>query len=165
LLGQIPKKIFSDFSCFASNKIIDDVKVFVKYKDDVKGTYWYSKSAIGYKNGLEIEVFGTKGSVLWTQINPENIILRKINGEKIILSRDIKLLSKRYNEYHQFKAGHPIGFIETMFNLYLDIYKTLKNDKKNSNLPFLYNMKVGYNTIKFLNKLNISNKKQKWVNF
>tara|TARA_B110000027_G_scaffold47046_1_gene51621 strand:- start:240 stop:1325 length:1086 start_codon:yes stop_codon:yes gene_type:complete len=166
LLDQKPKKIFANYNSFASNKIIDDIKVLVKYKNNVCGSYWYSKSAIGYKNGLEIEVFGTRGSLQWIQTDPENIVFRKINGEKHILSRDIENLSKKYKEYHQFKAGHPVGFMETMINLYLDVYKNLtKDNKKSKKTPFLYGLNEAYNTIKFLSKLNKSNKERKWINF
>ena len=166
LLGQKPEKVFADFNIFASNKIIDDIKVLAKYKNNLYGSYWYSKSAIGYKNGLEIEIFGTKASIQWTQTNPENILFKKKNGEKHILSRDMGNLSKKYIKYHQFKAGHPVGFMETMINLYSDAYKSLNTDnQKTKKKLFLHGINEAFNTIKFLSRIKQSNEEKKWINF
>ena len=46
---------------------------------------WYSKVAIGYRNGLKVRVFGDKGSALWYQEDPEKLDLyRQFCNRKII---------------------------------------------------------------------------------
>ena len=52
--------------------IVDTFNVLFKSLDSsFDGSMWFTKSALGYRNGLKIRIFGSLGSFEWTQMNPE----------------------------------------------------------------------------------------------
>jgi len=91
---------------------------------------WYSKSALGHKNGLEIEIYGTEGSASWYQMNPEFLAFNDNRGRNIILDRSSKGVNvANLERYNRFKSGHPAGFIEAFANYYDDVYDALVDYK------------------------------------
>lgn len=104
-------------------EVIDDIKCIAKYSDNIEIFYWYSKSALGNRNGLKIEIFGTEGSIIWEQNHPEEIEFSMNDGTKIFIDRgspDNQIANDF--KYNYFKPGHPTGFIEALSNYYVDIH-------------------------------------------
>ncbi|MDR0454153.1 MAG: Gfo/Idh/MocA family oxidoreductase [Deferribacteraceae bacterium] len=123
LTGLKPCEVISDHSSkgFFEN-VTDNVECLAKYEDDVRGHFWFSKSALGYRNGLEVEIFGTEASAKWVQGNPEEMIVSYADGARIIADRGYSGVTIANEErYTRFKAGHPAGFIEAFANVYRDI--------------------------------------------
>jgi len=108
--------------------LIDDVRAIVRYEKQLVASYWYSKIALGHRNGLSIQIFGTKGSLFWEQINPEYIKLSSDNGKVLLIDRGSPetLIMNSY-AYTLFKPGHPAGFLEALSNYYFDISNALQN--------------------------------------
>lgn len=115
-----------------SKGLIDDVDAFVEYQDNVILNAWYGKAALGYRNGLKIRVFGTKGSFEWVQESPEQITHANAIGDRLVLDR-ISSTSTVTPElrYNRFKAGHPAGFIEAFANYYFDIARAIRDQRLN----------------------------------
>ena len=69
ITGLKGQELFSQITQY-SNKIKFDTnaQVFVNYENDAKGLFWISTNAKGGIHGLKIRVFGTKGSLEWTQM-------------------------------------------------------------------------------------------------
>lgn len=119
----------------ASKGLIDEVDSIILYENDLHVNSWYGKAALGYRNGLKIRIFGSKGSVKWVQEDPEKIILSDKNGDiKIIdrISRNSLVTTKE--RYNRFKAGHPSGFIEAFTNYYTDIAHSIINQVPHRNI-------------------------------
>ena len=56
---------------FGAGRALDDnASILVEYAGGAKGLYWSSQIAIGYDNALRLRVFGTTGSLQWSQENP-----------------------------------------------------------------------------------------------
>ena len=148
------------------SNIVDDLVCFGDLKNNSSFNIWFSKSAIGYDNGLKIRVFGSKGSLEWAQINPEILKISFNDQKKIIVDRGntsiCKVASKK--RYNIFKSGHPTGFLEAFGNLYLDIYQDLNkwNLKKNSKDNYTFDFIHAYNVIKALNAMQQSCINRKW---
>jgi acyl carrier protein len=105
--------------------VVDNASCLCRYTDDVQGQLWFSKSAIGHRNGLAIRIYGDKGSAEWLQINPENLILAYGDGRREVLDRASAVEVTDQRRYNRFKAGHPAGFLEAFANLYTDIADAL----------------------------------------
>ena len=106
--------------------IIDNVYCRATYADDVKVQAWWGKTALGYRNGLRIRAFGSKGSAEWYQMTPEVLVCADDTGRTTTIDRgtsDTEIATQL--RYHRFKAGHPSGFIEAFANLYNDIAESL----------------------------------------
>ncbi|MBF9001160.1 Gfo/Idh/MocA family protein [Vibrio nitrifigilis] len=82
-------------------QVVDNVLCIAKYSNNIVSNIWFSKCAIGYRNGLKVRVFGSKGSASWTQMNPEILNVSYNNGQKNIIDRalnnNILLSEERYN--------------------------------------------------------------------
>ncbi len=130
LTEETPLQITAEENSYGFFKdIVDDVKCLVKYTNNLSVNMWYSKSALGNRNGLKIRIYGTNASAEWYQMEPEILKIAKNDGVLINYDRsndtNIGLLSR----YNRFKAGHPIGFIEAFANYYVDLYKALSDFK------------------------------------
>lgn len=130
LTGQKPLELVADQSHFGwFEGVVDNVSCLCRYTDNVQGQIWFSKSALGHRNGLKIRVYGTEGSAEWLQTNPEELMLSYVNGKREILDRAAAVEVSNLRRYNRFKAGHPAGFIEAFANLYCDIADSLHQFK------------------------------------
>ena len=122
-----PKELFANSNSFGLNKtIIDNVIVSMSFEGGAIGNFWYSKTALGYLNGLKFRIFGTKGSIEWIQETPDFLKFSNENGVTSIINlSNNQLLSANKLIYNRFKAGHPTGFIEALANYYISIYSKL----------------------------------------
>jgi predicted dehydrogenase len=113
--------------------LIDEVDAVIQYSNNLMVNAWYGKAVLGYRNGLRIRVFGTKGSLQWHQESPEMIEAADEAGNRMLLDR-ISTGSEitAQPRYNRFKAGHPSGFIEAFANYYADIAQAMRDEKLNA---------------------------------
>lgn len=108
-------------------EIVDTVSCLVEYSDGLHCDFWYSKVALGQRNGLKIRVYGVLGSAEWVQEAPEYLTLADNRGNRQIVDRaSANLLEATSPRYNRFKAGHPAGFIEAFANYYYDVADALE---------------------------------------
>lgn len=112
--------------------LVDEVDAIIRYDNDLIVNAWYGKAALGYRNGLKIRVFGSKGSYEWVQEEPETVSHANALGDKFTIDR-ISTSSAITTEsrYNRFKAGHPSGFIEAFANYYWDIAEAIHASRLN----------------------------------
>lgn len=122
LTGQKPLELVSDqnhYGWFAG--VVDNAGCLCRYSNNVQGQFWFSKSALGHRNGLRIRIYGDLGAAEWYQAQPEELILSHVDGRREIIDRAAQVEVSNALRYNRFKAGHPAGFIEAFANLYGDI--------------------------------------------
>jgi predicted dehydrogenase len=167
LTGQRPLEVVADYATYGWFKdIVDNVIAIVRYSGGIRCSVWYSKSAIGYRNGLRIRIFGDKKGAEWYQINPEELHIYTKEGERLIIdraSRGVKIASQE--RYNRFKAGHPAGFIEAFANLYFDIADALieYKDKGEYTTPYVFGVDLALEGMRLLEAFSISVKNKGWV--
>jgi predicted dehydrogenase len=111
--------------------VIDDVHVISRMNNSATCNLWYSKTALGKRNGLGIEIYGEEGSIVWSQENPEQFILSNKFGDLNIVNRGTQGLYVANSErYLRFKPGHPSGFIEAFANYYEDVFSEINAQNK-----------------------------------
>jgi predicted dehydrogenase len=131
LIGQKPVEVVSDqnhYGWFAG--VVDNASCMCRYTNGVQGQLWFSKSALGHRNGLRIRIYGDQGSAEWYQLNAEELTLSYVDGRREILDRASAAEISNQRRYNRFKAGHPAGFIEAFANLYHDIADALQLYKR-----------------------------------
>jgi predicted dehydrogenase len=103
-------------------QILDTIHCVANYTGDVMCNYWYGKAALGYRNGLRIRVFGSRGAAEWHQAEPEFLKISNDEGSQFVMDRTHPdNLEANRERYQRFKAGHPAGFIEAFANYYTDL--------------------------------------------
>lgn len=134
LLGVKPIQVISDQAGVGNfPDIIDDVSCLCKYGSGIRGQMWFSKTALGYRNGLRIRIYGSLASAEWYQGNPEEMIFSFADGRREIVDRGSSTEVANLQRYGRFKAGHPAGFVEAFANLYRDIADCLEQHSQTGN--------------------------------
>ena len=129
------EKVWSRMDSFGSfPQVIDDAD-FAYYCDTGVFVHaWWGKAALGYPNGMSVEVFGDDGSARWVQANPEQLLLRGATGiESSIHRGSLGNVTAGESRYNRFKAGHPDGFLEAFANVYCDIATAIRNNDYSGN--------------------------------
>jgi len=131
LVGQKPIEVVADQDSYGwFSGVIDNVTCLCRYSEGVQGQMWFSKSALGHRNGLRLRIYGSNGSAEWYQASPEELVLSYSDGRREIIDRASIVEVANMWRYNRFKAGHPAGFIEAFANLYSDIADCLRQYKK-----------------------------------
>ena len=125
LIGQHPLDVIADQRSYGWFDVVDNVTCLCRYTEDVQGQIWFSKSALGHRNGLRLRIYGSEAAAEWYQASPEEIVLSYKDGRRQILDRAATVEVAGLRRYNRFKAGHPAGYIEAFANLYVDIADAL----------------------------------------
>jgi predicted dehydrogenase len=130
LTGQSPCEVVSDQNSYGWFGVIDNVTCLCRYTKGIQGQFWFSKSALGHRNGLRLRIYGSKAAAEWYQANPEELVLCFLDGRRQILDRAASVHVTSQRRYNRFKAGHPAGFVEAFANLYGDVWDCLRQYKE-----------------------------------
>jgi predicted dehydrogenase len=149
------KKVYSIFKKYSPFGVVDEVKTIAEFTDGAVGFFWVSKVALGNRNGLKVAIYGTKGSAVWVQEEPERLTISYSDGRKCLLDRsNVEFSPEKKKLYNRMTPGHPSGFIEAFANLYWEIAEALKLYKEGkpynvSSLIWTYEKEL--KNFKFLN--------------
>jgi len=166
LCGEKPIEVVSDETTYGNFKqIIDNVMCIVRYSGNIRCQMWYSKSALGNRNGLKVRVFGEKGGAEWFQMEPEQLKVCDVYGNYRIIDRASKVCIANQLRYNRFKSGHPAGFIEAYANHYYDIADSLieYNEKGKIESPFVFDVFQATEGLKLFQSIRESSKENKWI--
>ncbi len=166
LFNIYPNDVMSFSTKNKKFKVIDNVFSWLKFKNNMLGTFWFSKNSLGQRNGLKLRIYGTNSSLEWNHAQPENITVFHKDGKVETIDRlSPKINSLKKQKYFTYSAGHPNGFLDAFANLYSDIYDELikyKSNKKTS-YKYLVDIKENANIISILNSIKLSSKNNKWA--
>jgi len=99
----------------------DNGHIKLRFAGGAKGLRWVSMVAAGNLHGQRIRIYGEKGSLEWVQEQPNDLILRPVDGPHQVLSRGSAYLSPAAKRASRLGPGHPEGFIDAFANIYTDI--------------------------------------------
>lgn len=129
LTSQRPVEVVADQASRGWFPVVDNVSCLARYTGRTQGQFWFSKCALGHRNGLRLRIYGSLASAEWFQLNPEELLLSHADGRRQILDRAANAQVASLTRYNRFKAGHPAGFNEALANLYVDIHGALAEFK------------------------------------
>jgi predicted dehydrogenase len=164
LINESPVEVVADQASYGWFDVIDNATCLTKYTGNVQGNFWFSKSAIGHRNGLKIRIYGSKASIEWLQVNPEELLVSYADGTRKILDRASNVQVADQVRYTRFKAGHPAGFNEALANLYADIYSLLVdyNSNKKNNSSEVFGVDLALEGLKWLEAMQTSIESKAW---
>lgn len=144
----------------AFNGIVDHVLFTAKTSNDITIQSWFSKAALGHRNGLKVIVYGECGSFSWVQETPEHLVYVNNYGQRTVLDRGSpELVEAQKPRYCRFKAGHPAGFIEAFANYYVDIHNAISAKCIRESNEWLLPLDSSVQGIEFLYELHSASKK------
>ncbi len=134
--------------------------VLLHIGDRARGSFSAGQVMAGRKNGLSIEIFGSKGAVAWCQERPEELWIGNRNSYNQILLKDPALLDPAARPYADLPAGHAEGYDDTFKNVFRRFYHSVEDS---SAVPEYPQFEDGLRQLTIIQAELASNKKRGWV--
>ena len=161
LVGETDDKLGAKASSEKGEVTVDDASMFLaRFKNGAIGTLEASRFAVGRKNHCEIEINGSKGSLVFN-VERMNELEYYDNGdaEGTHGFRTIQATEPSHPYAgHYWPVGHIIGYEHTFINLVADALTTMHEGKAMS--P---NMEDGYQNQRVLDAVERSHESRSWV--
>ena len=128
MTGLIPEKISCQLRTFEAGRLLDDYgTAMIQFENGGLGTVTASQISHGRENDLSIEIDGTKGSLVWRQENPNEMIVRQNGQPHKIYTRDpnAPFMNQSGASACRLPSGHPEAFFEAFANVYRSAYDSI----------------------------------------
>jgi predicted dehydrogenase len=110
----------------------------LKFDNGAAGALLASQVAAGEENALKIRVYGEKGGLEWSQMEPNTLLLKWLDAPAQIL-RAGSNYGAHLSSYATFNCrtpgGHPEGYLEAFANIYRNFALTLAARMEGSTAP------------------------------
>ncbi len=124
--GLETDSLLAELSTFVEGRPLDDdVRVLLRYRGGAKGLLWASQVAVGNENALTLRVYGTKGGLEWSQMDPNYLWFSKLGEPKQLLTRNGAGTGEASRRLSRIPPGHPEGYLEGFANIYSEIAEAL----------------------------------------
>ena len=164
LTGEHPVELVASQNSLGKyHEVVDNITALVHYSNGMECSLWYSKTALGHRNGLRVRVYGEEGSAEWYQFEPELLTVSDNRGHTTQVDRaNVDVNLAHLQRYNRFKAGHPAGFLEAFANIYVDIADSLKGQNSNEYAD-LYSVQHAKQGLVMLEAISVSAAERRWV--
>ena len=124
ITGKKIEKVAADLSSFGAGRILDDDgNLLLRLEGNTKGTMSISQIATGEENNLGIRVYGSKGSIAWSQENPNELTAYWLDKPKQIYTPGGNGTYQESTSYTRVPPGHPEGYLEGFATIYRSFAK------------------------------------------
>jgi len=124
-----------------------------------RGSMTASQVSAGRKNGLSLEVYGTKSSVAWNQERPDELWQGHRDTPNGVYIKDPSLLKPGARSYADLPGGHSEGYDDTFKQVFRRFYESIRNGSAAEYPQFV----DGLRQMKILDAVLDSNAKRAWV--
>ncbi len=90
-----------------------------------RGAMTASQVSAGRKNGLVLEIYGTRGGAIWRQERPEELWLGHRDAPNQVLLKDPSLLAPEAQGFADYPGGHAEGYPDTFKQLFRRFYASV----------------------------------------
>jgi len=119
--------VCADLSRFVANRRLDDdASILLRLEGGARGTLVCSQIACGDENRLAIRVYGSRGALEWTQLDPGTLIYKPAGKPWERLVAGQSYLTAAANALTRLPPGHPEGYIEAFANLYRSFIEDIR---------------------------------------
>jgi predicted dehydrogenase len=148
----------------------DDGNVLLKFDNGANGVLIASQIAAGEENALKIKVYGEKGGLEWHQMEPNTLIVKRLDQPAQLYRAGQAYLSDIAKHNTRVPGGHPEGYLEAFANIYRNFAATVRS-KSNGETPSEANLDFpnvtdGVRGMAFIeNVVASSQSEEKWFEF
>jgi len=100
-----------------------------------RGAMTASQVSAGRKNGLVLEIYGTKGGASWCQERPEELWLGHRDAPNQLLMKDPSLMDKAAGGFADYPGGHAEGYPDTFKQLFRRFYASIADSALPADYP------------------------------
>jgi predicted dehydrogenase len=114
----------------------------------------------GCKNRLQIEIYGTKCGVMWSQERPDELWIGNRNINNQIIIKDPSLLKPGAKPYADLPGGHSEGYDDSFKQIFRRFYQSIADPTATPEYPQFVD---GLRQLNILQAEMESNAKHGWV--
>ncbi len=134
--------------------------VVFRMGDRARGAYTASQVSAGRKNGLSIEIYGSKSGVAWNQERPDELWIGHRNSPNQIIIKDPSLLNEKARPYADLPGGHSEGYDDTFKQIFRRFYGSILDPSAPADYP---QFSDGLRQLTILEAELASSKSHAWV--
>jgi predicted dehydrogenase len=154
----------------ANRRLDDDGNVLLKFDNGANGILVASQIAAGEENSLKIKVYGEKGGLEWHQMEPNTLVVKRLDVPAQLYRAGNGYLSPIATFNTRIPSGHPEGYLEAFANLYknfaLSLQSKLEGKEPTTNMLDFPTAEDGVRGMAFIENVIASGKSsQKWTEF
>lgn len=126
VIGQRITRMLADVgTVIPGRRVDDDANLLLRYEGGVRGILHCSQVASGEENRISLRVYGSEGSLEWSQEDPNRLFFRPVDGPMQTLTRGSGYLSTEAQRATRLPSGHPEAFFEAFANVYANALRTI----------------------------------------
>ncbi len=113
------KELAADLTHFVDGRLLDDDgNLLLRFEGGAKGILHASQISVGEENSLNIRVYGELGGLEWHQMEPNSLLVHRLNQPTQIYRTGNAYLCEKAAAHTRIPAGHPEGYLEAFANIY-----------------------------------------------
>jgi len=118
----------------ASDVEYEDVKIsmdeygalLLRFDNGASGTFTTSQLAAGRKCNIDLQVYGSKGSLAWNHERSAELWFGRRDEPNQVFFESPNLQSAETRRFARLPSGHPMGYMDAILNLFRDFYKAIE---------------------------------------
>ncbi len=135
---QIEELCADLYAHIPGRKLDDDGSVLLRMNNGARGVLYASQISAGEENNLRIRIYGEKGSLDWSQMEPNSLIIRWLDKPMQVFRTGVGSLYPETLAHTRLPAGHPEGFIEAFANIYRNVAYCIQARLANEKIDPVY---------------------------
>lgn len=120
-------KVLSQLTKVVPGRLLDDdANALLEFEGGIPGVLSVSQVSAGEENAIKIRVYGEKGGIIWTQRDPNSLIVTWNDKPHEIYRTGTGYVSEVAQANSRTPAGHPEGYLEAFANIYRNFVMHLR---------------------------------------
>lgn len=171
ITGLELESICADINILVEGRALDDdSNILLRYSNGASGILYASQISAGEENNLKIRVYGENGSLEWSQMEPNTLIVKWLDKPTEHFRTGGHNLCEHALLHSRLPAGHPEGYIEAFANIYRNVAFAIQNNNSLNDLQkSLYDfpgIEDGVKGMEFIYKaIQSGQEDKKWLKF
>jgi predicted dehydrogenase len=141
---------------------LEDYSAILFHLDNgAPGSFTTSQTCNGRKSDTEFQIYGSECSFAWNHKDATQLWIGYRDKPNEILIENATLQDPSTARYANLPAGHPLGYHDAVYNLFLDYYEAVAAGGKGK--PLRPTFETGLEEMKILAAVLESHQKRTWV--
>lgn len=120
-------KVLSQLKKVVPGRLLDDdANALLEFEGGIPGVLSVSQISAGEENAIKVRVYGEKGGVIWTQRDPNSLIITWNDKPHETYRTGTGYVSEVAQANSRTPAGHPEGYLEAFANIYRNFVMHLR---------------------------------------
>lgn len=134
--GLRVEELAADVHTFVDGRRVDDnAHVLLRFGGGARGMLWCSQVAPGHENGLQLRIYGTRGSLRWVQEDPNYLTFSPLGQEPRLITRGGAGSGESAGRMTRTPPGHPEGYLEGFANIYAEAATAIVAARTGADVP------------------------------